>query len=187
MYETAALRKDFLPAAGLLRELGFAEFEQLNRRLRDRIELGRLRKEAKSDLEEVRAAAAWLTEHSESPAPDDLDPNWLAEAAGQAQEKERQVAMHFRPVVAALRSELGPPNDEFEAEVQQLLRDSIEILEGWMTFYEGLYIMLARQTGEQHASGQMLRARPVTGEIDHAGLSREFMERFPNIRAALAK
>jgi hypothetical protein len=34
---------------------------------------------------------------------------------------------------------------------------------------------------------KILRARPVNGEIDHAALSREFIVRFPKIRAALAK
>jgi hypothetical protein len=34
---------------------------------------------------------------------------------------------------------------------------------------------------------KILRARPVKGEIDHAALSREFIARFPKIRAALAK
>jgi hypothetical protein len=34
---------------------------------------------------------------------------------------------------------------------------------------------------------KILRARPVKGEIDHTALSREFMARFPKIRAALAK
>lgn len=35
--------------------------------------------------------------------------------------------------------------------------------------------------------GEILRARPVEGEIDHAALSREFMARYPKIRAALAE
>jgi hypothetical protein len=34
---------------------------------------------------------------------------------------------------------------------------------------------------------KILRARPVKGEVNHAALSREFMARFPKIRAALAK
>ena len=34
---------------------------------------------------------------------------------------------------------------------------------------------------------KILRARPVKGEIDHVALSREFIARFPKIRAALAK
>ena len=33
----------------------------------------------------------------------------------------------------------------------------------------------------------VLRARPVEGEIDHEALSREFMARYPKLRAALAK
>jgi hypothetical protein len=32
-----------------------------------------------------------------------------------------------------------------------------------------------------------MRARPVTGEIDYAELSREHIARYPKIRAALAK
>jgi hypothetical protein len=39
----------------------------------------------------------------------------------------------------------------------------------------------------QPAPGEVLRARPVKGKIDHAESSREFMARFPKIRAALAK
>jgi hypothetical protein len=34
---------------------------------------------------------------------------------------------------------------------------------------------------------KILRARPVTGKIDYAELSREHMARYPKIRAALAK
>jgi hypothetical protein len=34
---------------------------------------------------------------------------------------------------------------------------------------------------------KVLRAKPVQGAVDHEGLSREFMARFPKLRAALAK
>ena len=34
---------------------------------------------------------------------------------------------------------------------------------------------------------KVLRAHPVDGEVDHAALSREFIARFPKLRAALAK
>jgi hypothetical protein len=34
---------------------------------------------------------------------------------------------------------------------------------------------------------KLLRAKPVKGEVDHEALSREFMARFPKLRAALAK
>ena len=34
---------------------------------------------------------------------------------------------------------------------------------------------------------KVLRAKPIKGEVDHEALSREFMARFPKLRAALAK
>jgi hypothetical protein len=182
---TAALRQDFVPADGLLRVLAPTDFGQLDRRLRDRIELEKLRNATNNDLAELKDAAAWLAEHSQQPAPDELEPDWLAEAAKKAQEKEREVTAHFRPVIAALKSVLWPPNDE--AEVQQLLRDSIEVLEGWVAFYRGFHAMLARQAAARRPSREILRAHPVEGDIDHEALSREFMARFPKIRAALAK
>ena len=37
------------------------------------------------------------------------------------------------------------------------------------------------------AEKNILRAKPVNGEIDHEALTREFMARFPKLRAALAK
>ena len=43
------------------------------------------------------------------------------------------------------------------------------------------------QPKEELKEKKILRARPVEGEVDHAALSREFMARFPKIRAALAK
>jgi hypothetical protein len=186
MHGTAALRRDFVPASGLLQMLGSTGFGQLNTRLRDRIELERLRKQTDNDLAELKDAAAWLASHCEQPAPDDVDLDWLTQATKGAQEKEREATAHFRPVIAALRGELGTPRDRFEAEVQQLLRDGIEVLEGWLAFYHGLYAMLARQAEELRLR-KVLHARPVRGEIDYAELSREHIARYPKIRAALAE
>jgi hypothetical protein len=46
----------------------------------------------------------------------------------------------------------------------------------------------AKPAAKQHPTKKkVMRARPVKGEIDHTALSREFMARFPKIRAALAK
>ena len=45
----------------------------------------------------------------------------------------------------------------------------------------------SRKRPRQPAEGEVLRARPLEGEDDHKALSREFMARFPKIRAALAK
>jgi hypothetical protein len=183
MHGNAALRLDFEP--GLVRVLGSTDSELLERRLRDRVELEGLRKQTQDDLAELRDARSWLTEHFDLPAPDDAD--WLAEAAKQAGEKEREADAHFRPVIAALKDALEPPADRFEADVQQLLRDGIEVLEGWLAFYHGFHKMLVRQAADRDASPKVLRARPVEGEVDYAGLSREHIARYPKIRAALAE
>jgi hypothetical protein len=37
---------------------------------------------------------------------------------------------------------------------------------------------------QRDASKKVLRARPIKGEVDHKALSREFMARFPKLRAA---
>jgi hypothetical protein len=149
--------------------------------------LERLRKETDNDLAELKGHAARLAEHFEQPAPDDLDPDWFAEAAMRAQQKEREAAAHFRPVVGALRCALEPPDDRFEADVQRLLRDGIEVLEGRLPFYQGFHKMRARQAEERRASHKVMRARRVGGEVDHEALSREIITRFPEILAALAE
>src|SRR5262249_25440876 len=124
MRGTAALRLDFEPS--LLQVLNSSALKQLDRRLRDRIELERLRKETQNDLVELKDAMAWLVELFDRSAPDDLDPDWLTEIARQAQGKERQAEAQFRPVIAALKGALAPSDDKFEADVQKLFRDGIE-------------------------------------------------------------
>jgi hypothetical protein len=106
----------------------------------------------------------------------------------EAEEKEREAARHCNPVIAALKSTLSRPQNKFEADVQQLLRDGIEVLEGWLAHYHGLSKMLARQAaGRRHTSDGRLPANPVEGEIDHDTLTREIVARFPKILAAVAK
>jgi hypothetical protein len=185
MPATAALRLDFEP--GVLRALGSADARLLEQRLRDRIELEKLREQEDIDLAELKAAEAWLTERRDQPVADDIDPGWFVEAAKRAGEKAQEAEAHFRPVITVLKGELAQPADEFEADVQQLLRDGIDVLEGWLAFYRRLSTMLAGQAAGRGASPKVLRARPVEGEVDHEALSREFMARFPKIRAALAE
>jgi hypothetical protein len=46
----------------------------------------------------------------------------------------------------------------------------------------------AKPEAKPNRSGEkVLRAKPLEGEVDHAALSREFIARFPKIRAAFAK
>ena len=70
----AALVRNYLPSSALLEALESADFGQLDQRLRDRIELERLRNETEKDRAELKDLAARLASHAEQPAPDDLDP-----------------------------------------------------------------------------------------------------------------
>ncbi|MBV8779648.1 MAG: hypothetical protein JO258_20850 [Alphaproteobacteria bacterium] len=45
----------------------------------------------------------------------------------------------------------------------------------------------AKPTLAPNAKKEVLRAKPVVGEVDDEALTREFMRRFPKLRAALAK
>ncbi len=45
----------------------------------------------------------------------------------------------------------------------------------------------SKPAAKPRAEKQVLRAKPVKGEVDHETLTREFMSRFPKLRAALAK
>ena len=42
-------------------------------------------------------------------------------------------------------------------------------------------------TPRKPAAGEVLRAHPVKGKVDHAALTREIIARYPKILAALAK
>ena len=45
----------------------------------------------------------------------------------------------------------------------------------------------AAKTPRRPAANEVLRARPVKGEVDYVGLIRDTIARFPKILAALAK
>jgi hypothetical protein len=67
-------------------------------------------------------------------------------------------------------------------------RESIDLTAMWLAAHRELTDKLFKLAAERRAAaGDTLRARPVSGEIDYAELSREHMARYPKIRAALAK
>jgi hypothetical protein len=185
MSRISVLRRDFEP--GLPQLLGYPEPEELEKRLRDRIEFEKLRKQENSDLAELKEALRWLEEHWEQAAPEDVDPAWLVEAAAKAEQKEREATARFRPVIAVLKEAAKPPSGIFEADVHQLLRDGIGVLEGWLIFYQRFRTVLAKHAGGRRKLAGVLRARPVEGQIDYSQLSQEHIARYPKIRAALAK
>ncbi|HXO92398.1 MAG TPA: hypothetical protein VN849_16540, partial [Stellaceae bacterium] len=72
-------------------------------------------------------------------------------------------------------------------EVRRARQESIKIAEGWLTLYCDIREKLLRLAAERRPADEVLRANPVQGEVDHEALSREFIARFPKLRAALAK
>ncbi|HVB16416.1 MAG TPA: hypothetical protein VNF04_07780, partial [Stellaceae bacterium] len=148
-----------------------------------RKQLRKLREQVNQDCAELAELTALIGQ----PVPDDLDADWLLQKAQKLREKEKEFSGTLQPVANLLKSLLLPGN-VLEPEVARLVRDSVEILEAWPLRYGDLSDWLLKLASERGAAGgEILRARPVQGEVDHTALSREFIARFPKIRAALAK
>jgi hypothetical protein len=95
--------------------------------------------------------------------------------------KQIEDAERMRPSLEALgvmRREAA------DTEVQACIDDSLTMAAEWLALYEDIR---ARLLGLVDSRGTVLRAKPVQGEVDHEALTREFMARFPKLRAALAK
>ena len=71
---------------------------------------------------------------------------------------------------------------------QDWIQEIVDVAVDGFALYRDLYDKFLKLAAERRAAaGEILRARPVAGEIDYAELSREHMARYPKIRAALAK
>jgi hypothetical protein len=101
--------------------------------------------------------------------------------------KERADAERLRPSIGALRQKLTAHADHLDPEIRQTVQNSLDILEAWLPLYQYLRRRLLKLADERRDSGEILRAKPVAGDIDYAELSREHIARYPKIRAALAK
>jgi hypothetical protein len=154
-------------------------------RLSDRDEFLRLSGQTREDLSQVKEDLDWLAARAKEPVPNDVDLAWLADAVAEAEKKVRDVTLQFSPVIEKMNDLLEPPA-ALPPGIERLVRDGIAILQGWLEFYRGLHALLSMHLDERSGSAT-LRARPVEGEIDHEALSREFMARYPKLRAALAK
>ena len=111
----------------------------------------------------------------------------IAQVASMVGEWGHVAAEKLRPQIDELQRKLAAPAGLMPPEVRQARRESIEVAEAWLTLYRELQEKLQKLVAARRPPNAILRARPVEGEIDHEALSREFMARFPNIRAALAK
>jgi hypothetical protein len=117
------------------------------------------------------------------------DTSWdeIVQVASMIGEWGRAAAEKLYPQIDALQRKLEAPHGGVSREARQALQQSIEVAEAWLALYRGLHEELMKLAANRRPADIVLRARPVEGEIDHVALSREFMARFPKIRAALAK
>ena len=103
-------------------------------------------------------------------------------------EKQRAALERLHPVIAELQQSVVAHRGGLDAEILELLRIAADLAFGWITPYQGLSEkLLALASARRFVDGEILRARPVEGEIDYGELSREHVIRYPKIRAALAK
>jgi hypothetical protein len=87
-----------------------------------------------------------------------------------------------------LRQRLSGTDAGRDAAIRHAAEEMLAVLGSWMALFQDLHdklLILADQ--RRVASGEILRARLVTGDIDYERLTREIMARFPKILAALAK
>jgi hypothetical protein len=191
MLASRSLRPESSPTPSVLRWLGDGavpfDRERLNAKLREDVDLEAFRQQVVKDRGELAKNEAWLREHFDRPAPTELDADFLVQAADEANKKAIETGNQFHPVIEALSNLLTSPG-QLRPENRDVVRDSIDILEGWLAFYCGFNAMLARLRDERLGTAPaVLRARPVKGKVDYPKLSREHMVRYPKIRARLAE
>jgi hypothetical protein len=182
MTDTLNVSRDFPSDPQLVQALRSERWLALSQEL-----LPRLRRRV---MENRRALDEHVDEFNkayETAARGSLDANGLVRLAETVRQAERGAAEQLYPWMEALRERLLPRSERAQ-EAQEYLRQLHYFAVAWLATYQELRERLLKLASERRiAVGEVLRARPVEGDIDHDALSREFMARFPKIRAALAK
>jgi hypothetical protein len=114
----------------------------------------------------------------------------VAEAtrAMQSRKEESVAAEALRLRLLSLQRYLIDTSWRDDPEAHALVQQAVNIVTGYFAGYLDLRDQLIRMDAKQQvAATAVLRARPIKGEVDHEALSREFIARFPKIRAALAE
>jgi hypothetical protein len=169
---------ELLPEPALIEalraDISTAEKARVLARLRHRLEKNR------GSLQEHARKFNEMCNEAESHLPID----GLVQLAERVHESEKGAAERLDPWMQALQQSLGVPSEEGRRHIEEL----IEISAAWLAVYRGARArLLSLASCRRAAAGETLRARPMPGDIDHEALSREFMARYPKIRAALAK
>jgi hypothetical protein len=176
------LPNGFLPDPGLIDALcGEAEPADKQRRL------GQLRLQAEKGRTVVKEQAGNLDQIYAEIEGSDADAEQLAALAQVVRQKRRSVAERLLPGIEELRRKLAARGRRFGPELRPF-QESIDIAVGWLALYDGLQSRLLKLAAARRTDVcGVLRARPVEGEVDHDALTREIIERFPKILAALAE
>ena len=115
-------------------------------------------------------------------------PEELEAAAGILSEKERAAAETLVPGIDQLQRKLAARSQILDPELRNAFQANIDIAIQWLAVYRSTREALLKLASDRRGlKDQVLRARPVAGEIDYAALTREIIARFPKILAALAK
>ena len=109
----------------------------------------------------------------------------IKELAGEVLKQRQEENMRIQPVIEVLRRNLAAHSDD--RDLSFIFNEALEIACGTIENFDSLRERLLALASGRIAPDKILRARPVEGEIDHAALSREFIARFPNLRARLAE
>jgi hypothetical protein len=152
------------------------------------LELDRLRIGVEKGRTGLKLQADGLDKVYEEIAHSDLGASGLVELAKRALEQRRADGEWLYPAMERLRQRLSETNAGRDAAIRHAADEMLGVLGSWVALFQDLHdklLILADQ--RRLASGEILRARPVTGDIDYETLTREIMARFPKILAALAK
>lgn len=137
------------------------------------------------------AQAEWAQQFDrlyEEAAQGDYSAPFLVRWAGALIEKQRAASEQIYPLLEQIQGVLATLERRPDPELAALCVATFSVTLNWMTPYQRLSgQLLDLASSRQQSVNNVLRAKPVEGEVDHEALTREFMARFPKLRAALAK
>jgi hypothetical protein len=151
-------------------------------------ELTRLRMGVEKGLAALDLQKHHLDEAYDKIVASELRASSIVQLAERSLAQQRADGEWLHPAIEKLRQALAQTDTAQDPERRRAIEEVLDAASAWAAAYRDLHDRLLKLAAERRtATGEVLRARPVEGEIDHAALSREFITRFPKIRAALAK
>jgi hypothetical protein len=172
-----------LPDFGLIEAIAVAQTRDVRARL-----LAQLRTQNSRSRAALKEQRRRIENFLRQLAQRHLNAKEIASIKTIALEKRKAEQEEMQPALERLHRKIELHADIRGASVQRAFRESVDVTAAWLAAHEELTNRLLEFAARNRdADRTVLRARPVEGEIDHTALSREFMERFPNIRAALAE